>query len=85
MYMSNVEALTNFSIEIVACKPEPKNYLVEVRRKGYNDLHYTCGPNNSIGNLIARICRELEDQYKLMSLKEVVIERSQIEDGLEDE
>ena len=51
-----------FKVTIVALYEEPKHYIVELKEPGIKPKQYACGPNNSIGNLIARLCREMEGE-----------------------
>jgi hypothetical protein len=56
MYVSEIA----YKLTIVATKAEPKNYVVEVERSGLKTQHYTVGPNNSVANLVGRLCAMLE-------------------------
>lgn len=49
-----------FTITVHALKPEPKQYLVGVKVRGKQDKFYACGTNNSIGAIVARLCKECE-------------------------
>ena len=49
-----------FKIEIYAISHDARGYSVEVTGPRLDNEQYTVGPNNSIGNLIARICNRLE-------------------------
>ena len=54
------ESWCRYTIEIVALREESRHYVIEVSRPGLKPRQYACGPNNSIGNTIARICNQLE-------------------------
>ena len=56
MYVKN----DKFEIIIRASSTEPRNYFVHVETTGGPTEQYACGPNNSIGNLVAKICNRLE-------------------------
>ena len=49
-----------FTITIKAVSGEPRNYAVQVEGARIFTRQYTVGPHNSIGNLVARLCNQLE-------------------------
>lgn len=51
---------TRFKIEIYAMPNAEREYVVEVTGRGLDDEQYAIGPNNSVSNLVARICNRLE-------------------------
>ena len=49
-----------FTITIIALHEEPRHYWVEFKEPGMRAKQYACSPNNSVGNLIARLCNAAE-------------------------
>jgi hypothetical protein len=51
---------TRFQIEIRAVSHKAHGYVVEVTGPRLDEEQYAVGENNSLSNLIARICNRLE-------------------------
>ena len=51
---------TRFEIVIRAVSHEARGYVVKVTGPRLDEEQYSVGPNNSVSNLVARICNRLE-------------------------
>ncbi len=51
-----------FTITVISTKAEPHNYIVEVERPGKKNRHFAVGPTRSVGNLVGRLCRDIENE-----------------------
>ena len=49
-----------YRIEIVALTNQKRGYLVEIKERYCKERHFAVGPNMSLGLLIAKLQRELE-------------------------
>jgi hypothetical protein len=58
--VSIVIADIQYEIAIVALRAEPRSFVIEVKRPGLKDVHYSCGPQNSLTGMIGRIVSKLE-------------------------